>query len=283
MYEAHFGLNKRPFSLLPEPGFIYFSRKHRLAADLLEYGLIQPAAFAVVTGDIGTGKTTLLRNLLRKVRPGTAVGAIASTHPAPEALVRRVLHAFSVEAPAAQDELAGLARLEVFLAQLARQDRRALLLVDEAQNFSIAGLEALRMLSNVNTDKTTLQIMLIGQPALRDMLRRPELEQLAQRVQVDYHLEPLDGAETNAYILHRLGVAGANGKELITSAARQAVHRHTGGVPRLINIICDTAMVYGYAAGREAVDEHIVEEVAGDRRRSGILPLASRAPASGSA
>ena len=279
MYESHFGLNRRPFSLLPEPGFIYFSKKHRIAADLLEYGLIQPAAFVVVTGDIGTGKTTLLRNLLRKIRPGTAVGAIANSHPTPGTLVRRVLHAFSVDAQNLHDEMSCLPLLEAFLTQLARGDRRALLLVDEAQNFSIEGLEALRMLSNVNTDKTTLQIMLIGQPALRDMLRRPELEQLAQRVQVDYHLEPLDSGETSAYILHRLGVAGANGRELFTEDARRAIHRHTNGVPRLINIICDTAMVYGYAGGQSSVDLAVVEEVVKDRRRSGILPLASASAA----
>ena len=278
MYESHFGLNKRPFSLLPEPGFIYFSRQHRIAADLLEYGLIQAAAFSVVTGAIGTGKTTLLRNLLRKIKPGTAVGAIASAHPTPANLLRRVLHAFSVENTGG-DELANLGAFDSFLANLARHDRRALLLIDEAQNFSMEGLEALRMLTNVNTDKTTLQVLLIGQPGLRNMLRRPELEQLAQRVQVDYHIEPLDGVETNAYIQHRLGVAGANGQEILTETARHAIFEHSGGVPRLINILCDTALVYGYAAGKKCVDLDIVQEVAGDRRRSGILPLAQSATA----
>ncbi|MFN0316751.1 MAG: ExeA family protein [Burkholderiales bacterium] len=276
MYEAHFGLNRRPFSLLPEPGFIYFSRQHRIAADMLEYGLAQASAFSVVTGAIGTGKTTLLRNHLRKIKPGTAVGAIASAHPTPANLLRRVLHAFSVE-NSSGDELACLGSFEKFLATLARHDRRALLLIDEAQNFSVEGLEALRMLTNVNTDKTTLQVLLIGQPGLRDMLRRPELEQLAQRVQVDYHIEPLDGAETDAYIRHRLGVAGANGHEVISETGRHAIFEHSGGVPRLVNILCDTALVYGYAAGKKCVDREIVQEVAGDRRRGGILPLAANA------
>ncbi len=273
MYESHFGLNKRPFSLLPEPGFIYFSRQHRIAADLLEYGLIQAAAFSVVTGAIGTGKTTLLRNLLRKIKPGTAVGAIANAHPTPANLLRRVLHAFSVES-SGTDELESLGVFDTFLANLARRDRHALLLIDEAQNFSAEGLEALRMLTNVNTEKTTLQVLLIGQPGLRDMLRRPELEQLAQRVQVDYHIEPLDRAESSAYIQHRLSVAGANGRDVFTENARHAIFEHTGGVPRLINILCDTALVYGYAGGNKCVDQDTVQEVAQDRRRSGILPLA---------
>ncbi len=277
MYESHFGLHRRPFSLLPEPGFIYFSRQHRVAADLLEYGLIQAAAFSVMTGAIGTGKTTLLRNLLRKIRPGTAVGAIANAHPTAANLLRRVLHAFSVEHSGA-DELDSLGVFDAFLSNLARHDRRALLLIDEAQNFSVEALEALRMLTNVNTEKTTLQVLLIGQPGLREMLRRPELEQLAQRVQVDYHIEPLDRAETSAFIQHRLSVAGANGKEVLTETARYAIFEHTGGVPRLINILCDTALVYGYASGKKFIDIDIVQEVANDRRRSGILPLAALRP-----
>ncbi|MBC8008099.1 MAG: AAA family ATPase [Prolixibacteraceae bacterium] len=272
MYEAFYGLRARPFSILPDPGFLFFSRKHKVALDLLEYGLSQAAGFCVVTGPIGTGKTTLIRYLLGSAGRDTQVGLIANMHAVGGSLLPRVLYAFGLEVKAASD----LERLQVFsrfLEELAGEGRRAVLIVDEAQSLSAEMLEELRMLSNVNMDTAVLQVVLVGQPALRDMLRRPELEQLAQRVVVDYELQPLDGRETEQYIAHRIRVAGAQAPSIFGEDACAAVHHYSRGVPRVINVLCETALVYGFGDQKPGIDAQVIHDVAGDRQRSGIFPL----------
>jgi general secretion pathway protein A len=273
MFERYYGLRERPFSLLPNPDFLYFSRQHYIAYGLLEYGLMQQAGFVVITGDIGTGKTTLVRYLLGHLTPDVDVGFITNTHPEFGGLLQWVADAFGIE-DAGTTPVAQYRAFIRFLQQKAKQGRRALLIVDEGQNLDTKGLEELRTLSNINGGQQLLQIMLIGQPELRHILRRPELEQFAQRVTVDYHLQPLTREETRSYIQHRLTVAGAN-RSVFEDNALDYIHAYSRGVPRLINMICDAALVYGYASQKPHIDAPLIEEVVRDRLKGGILPVST--------
>ena len=273
MYERYYGLRARPFSLLPNPDFLYFSRQHYIAYGLLEYGLMQQAGFVVITGDIGTGKTTLVRYLLGHLTPDVDVGFITNTHPEFGGLLQWVADAFGIE-NAGTTPVEQYRAFIRFLQQKAKQGRRALLIVDEGQNLDTKGLEELRTLSNINGGQQLLQIMLIGQPELRHILRRPELEQFAQRVTVDYHLQPLTREETRSYIQHRLTVAGAN-RQVFDDNALDFIHAYSRGVPRLINMICDAALVYGYASQKPHIDAPLIEEVVRDRLKGGILPVST--------
>jgi type II secretory pathway predicted ATPase ExeA len=275
MYEVFYGFREKPFSLLPDPGFLYPSEQHRLALDLLEYGLTNQASFVVVTGGIGTGKTTLIRQLLNHVDRDVTVGLISNTHPSFGDLLQWVLLAFNLDG--AGKDKAGMYRvLTDFLIEEYRQGRRTVLIIDEAQNLSPETLEELRMLSNINADKhLVLQIFLVGQAGLRDMLRRPDLIQFAQRIAVDYHLEALSLEETTAYVSHRLHIAGGN-PNLFDAPACAAIYRASGGVPRLINLLCDTALVYGYAMSADRIGGELVEEVIQAKQRSGIFPIPSQ-------
>ncbi len=272
MYEAFYGFREKPFSIIPDPEFLYFSAKHQMAFDLLEYGLMNQAGFNVITGEIGTGKTTLIRHLLTQMGADVTVGLISNTHRSFGELLQWILFAFS-------QEYRGKDRVEMFhtfldfLVRQYGQNKRTVLIVDEAQNMSVETLEELRMLSNVNADKDQLlQVILVGQAGLRDTLRHPELEQFAQRIAVDYHLEPLDEVETRTYIHHRLNIAGGNDPELFDEAACHAIYQHSRGVPRLINLLCDTAMVYGFAEQKIKIDAQIVNDVAEDKLKGGIFP-----------
>jgi type II secretory pathway predicted ATPase ExeA len=273
MYERFYGLRERPFSLLPNPEFVYFSRQHYIAYGLLEYGLMQQAGFVVITGDIGTGKTTLVRYLMGHLAPEVDVGLIVNTHPEFGGLLQWVADAFGIEDAGSSpvDQYRSFVR---FLQANAKRGRRALLVVDEGQNLDARGLEELRTLSNINSTQQLLQIMVIGQPELRQILRRPELEQFAQRVTVDYHLQPLMREESRAYITHRLQVAGAGDRRIFDDLALDFVHAYSRGVPRLINMLCDAALVYGYATETKVIDVPLVEEVVRDRLKGGILPVA---------
>jgi type II secretory pathway predicted ATPase ExeA len=278
MYEAFYGLRARPFSILPDPAFLYLSNGHRAAAAMLHYALEERSGFTVVTGAIGTGKTTLLRHMIARIGPHVAVGMISNTHPSLGAMSRRVLSAFGV-ATASCDAVAALEALQAFLAERSRLGRRALLVIDEAQNLAPDMLEELRMLSNLNTETELLQVILAGQPALRATLRRSELEQFAQRVVVEYHLQPLGRGETHRYVAHRLGVAGGGARELFDTAALDVVFDYSGGVPRLVNVLCENALVYGFACSSERIDAALVHEVATDRQRHSVLPLAKQGAA----
>jgi len=273
MYEAFYGFREKPFSIIPDPGFLYFSPKHRMAFDLLEYGLMNQAGFNVITGEIGTGKTTLIRHLLGQMGPDVTVGLISNTHQSFGELLQWILFAFNLE-------YRGKEKVEMFhtfldfLVQQYGQGKRAVLIVDEAQNMSAETLEELRMLSNVNADKDqVLQVILVGQAGLRDTLRRPDLEQFAQRIAVDYHLEALNQDETRTYIRHRISVAGVDNPELFEDAACVAVYQHSQGVPRLINLLCDTSLVYGFAEQKAKIDAQIVNDVAADKQKGGIFPV----------
>ena len=273
MYEAFYGFREKPFSIIPDPGFLYFSPKHRMAFDLLEYGLMNQAGFNVITGEIGTGKTTLIRHLLGQMGPEVTVGLISNTHQSFGELLQWILFAFNLE-------YRGKEKVEMFhtfldfLVKQYGQNKRAVLIVDEAQNMTAETLEELRMLSNVNADKDqVLQVILVGQAGLRDTLCRPDLEQFAQRIAVDYHLEALNQDETRTYIRHRINVAGVDNPELFDDAACDAVYQHSQGVPRLINLLCDTALVYGFAEQKAKIDAQIVNDVAADKQKGGIFPV----------
>jgi general secretion pathway protein A len=275
MYENFYGFREKPFSLLPDSGFLYLSSKHRIALTLLEYGLLNQAGFTVISGDIGTGKTTLIRQLLNQIDPGIKVGLISNTHQTFGDLMQWIALAFELPHQG-KDKVTLYRDFMDFIIREYGQGRRTVLIVDEAQNMSAETLEELRMLSNVNADKDqVLQVILVGQRELRDTLRRPDLVQFAQRIGVDYHLEPLTEAETRAYIRHRCQTAGGK-VDLFTEQACEQIYRSTGGVPRLINLLCDTALVYGYAEQRDTIDAELINEVARDKQSGGLFP--SRAP-----
>jgi general secretion pathway protein A len=272
MYEAFYGFREKPFSILPDPGFLYFSPKHTMALDLLEYGLTNQAGFNVITGGVGTGKTTLIRYLLHQLNGEVTVGLINNTQRSFGELLQWILLAFGLDVRS-RDKVQMYQSLLEFLAQHRRQGRRALLIVDEAQNMAPEALEELRMLSNVNADRhQVLQLVLVGQAQLRETLRRPDLEPFAQRVAIDYHLEPLDFNETEAYIRHRIQCAGAKDLDLFAGEACSAVFHHTMGTPRLINLLCDAALVYGYAEVKRQIDARTVHEAAWDKKQGGIFP-----------
>lgn len=277
MYEKFYGLQGKPFSLLPDPEFLYPSKKHRMALTLLEYGLMNQASFSVITGDIGTGKTTLIRQLLNQMERDMVVGLITNTHPSFGELLQWILMAFNLEC-GSKDKVEMYKTFMDFLIQQYAANRRTILIVDEAQNMGPQALEELRMLSNVNSEKDqVLQVILAGQPGLRDNLRDPRLEQFAQRISVDYNLEALSQDETREYIRHRLDIAGGN-PDIFESAACEAVFHYSGGIPRLINLLCDTALVYGYAEQAPRISASLIEDVARDKQQSKIVPL--RQPAS---
>jgi len=270
MYESFYNFREKPFSLLPDAGFLYLSNKHRMALTLLEYGLMNQAGFTVISGDIGTGKTTLIRQLLNQIDETIRVGLISNTHQTFGDLMQWIALAYDLP-HRGKNKVELYQDFMDFIIQEYAHGRRTVLIVDEAQNMSAETLEELRMLSNVNADKDqVLQIILVGQRELRDTLRRPDLVQFAQRIGVDYHLEPLDGQETVDYIRHRCEKAGG-GKDLFTEEACQQVFDATGGVPRLINLLCDTTLVYGYAEQREHVDARLVSDVAQDKQKGGLF------------
>jgi general secretion pathway protein A len=275
MYENYYGFREKPFSLLPDSGFLYLSGKHRMALTLLEYGLMNQAGFTVISGEIGTGKTTLIRQLLSNIDPLLKVGLISNTHQTFGDLMQWIALAFDLPHQG-RDKVQLYQEFMEFIIQEYAQGRRTVLIIDEAQNMPAETLEELRMLSNVNADKDqVLQVILVGQRELRQTLQKPELVQFAQRIGVDYHLEPLDEEESSHYIKHRCKVAGGK-PDLFSDQARAAVYASTGGIPRLINMLCDTALVYGFAEQRERIDAQLIHDVAKDKQKGGLFPQHSQ-------
>ena len=275
MYEAHYGLREKPFSILPDPDLIYWAPNHRLAFAMLEFGVMNSAGFTVISGDIGCGKTTLLRRLLRNIDPKIVVGLLSNIPKGDDGLLRWVMMALNQ--PFEGSYLVLFKRFQQFLYDQDRKRRRIILIVDEAQNLSADALEELRMLSNINADKKQfLQIILVGQPELKDLLRMPGLLQFTQRISSDFHLKPLTADEVIGYIDYRLEAAGAT-TLLFSDQACDLVAKASRGVPRTINVLCDTALVYGYGAGAEKVTEDIVSAVLEGKAQHGVLPLAAAA------
>lgn len=275
MYEAFYGFREKPFSIIPDPSFLYFSPKHRMAFDLLEYGMMNQAGFNVITGEIGTGKTTLIRYLLSRVGADVTVGLISNTHRSFGELLQWILFAYNLPCRN-KDKVEMFQDFLDFLLEQYAANKRTLLIVDEAQNMAPETLEELRMLSNVNADKDqVLQVILVGQPGLRETLRQPGLEQFAQRIAVDYHLEGLSLAEGHQYIRHRLEIAGGS-PELFETAACEAVYEYSNGIPRVINLLCDTALVYGFAEQKPVIDAATIHDVARDKQKGGLFPVSQK-------
>jgi putative secretion ATPase (PEP-CTERM system associated) len=273
MYERFYHLRERPFALSPDPEYLYLSRVHREALDYLRYGLESHAGFTVITGEIGAGKTTLLQSLLQKLDSRSIVARVVNTTLSPRELLEAIMIDFGLEAEG-RSKPALLRDLGQFLVQQRLAGNRPLLVIDEAQNLSTEALEEVRLLSNLETEKSKLlQIVLVGQPNLRDKLSSQELEQLRQRIAVSYHLTPLDAADTEAYINYRLEHAALRRPALrFPSSAASLVHDRSRGVPRTINVICDAALVFGYAEERHDVDRRLIEEVVKELEATGVLP-----------
>lgn len=270
MYESFYALRAKPFALSPDPAYLYPAKRYRHALTMLEYALAEATGFAVITGEVGCGKTTVVRHFLGRADHRLNVGFITNAHPNFGPLLPWVMDSLGIEVGAAlPSEL-----YRRFVNQVRREydaGRRTVLVIDEAQNLGVTGLEELRVLSNLNVGKELLlQTILIGQPELRAALQLQSLRQFAQRIVMEYHLESLQPGETSAYIRHRIGVAGGP-PDLFSPDTFELIHESTGGVPRLINIVCDTALVYGFADQVPQIDAQIVRAVVGDR--AGILPL----------
>lgn len=260
-YKTFFNLRERPFTLLPDPDFIFWTEHHRRAFSVLEYGILSRAPITVVTGEVGAGKTTLIRKFLNEAPDDLTIGLISNAQGGRGELLQWILNALEQRTSPSASYVDMFQQLQDFLIGEYAEARRVALIIDEAQNLSTEGLEELRMLTNINADKDELiQLVLVGQPELREMIRKPSLRQFAQRVAASYHLPALDAETTAAYIHHRLVVAGGSGREFTRQAAER-IHAVTGGVPRLINQLCDLAMIYASIDGEKVVLSSTVENV----------------------
>lgn len=270
MYEAFYGLKEKPFSIQPDPDFLFMGHRHTLAYTMLEYGVRNHAGFSVICGEIGCGKTTLIRRLLNSLGDAVTVGLVSNTHRDIADLLEWIMLAFGQP----YNSASSVARYDAFQRFLIAEyaaGRRTILIVDEAQNLNASALESLRMLSNINADKhQLLQVILVGQPQLRDLLQLPELHQFAQRVAVDFFIPPLTPAEVQRYVQHRLHVAGRD-TPLFEPDAVARIAEAARGIPRSINVLCDTALVYGFASEAGSIGLSLVEEVLADRSQYGAL------------
>lgn len=270
MYEAFYGLTENPFSIQPDPDYLYFGRRHTYAYAMMEYGIRDKAGFIVISGEIGCGKTTLVRHLLNHLSSSLTVGIVYNTHREIPDLLEWIMLSFGLPYEG-KSRVALYDTFQRFLIDQYGKGKSVLLIVDEAQNINPDALESLRMLSNINADKhQLLQIMLVGQPQLKEMLSRPELVQIAQRIAVDFHIKPFTTEDVQAYIQHRLAVAGRTAP-LFTPEACARIAEITKGIPRRINVICNTALVYGFSTESQTIDTDIIEEVLNDKLEYGAL------------
>lgn len=280
MYEPFYGFRTKPFALLPQEEFLFLSKQHRMALDMLVYGLRNQAMFCVVAGDIGTGKTTLMRYLLSRNGPNTQVALITGMNGSFLELMQWMLTAFGLDYRG-KDRIGMQQALIEYLRRQEVRGKRMVLVIDEAQALGPEVLEDLRLFSNVNAGRTTLlQTILVGQLGLREILRRPEMRQFAQRVGVDYVLMPLDREQTQAYIQHRLHLAAPGREQLFTVDACEAIYTASRGVPRVINLLADTALVYGYADQKQVIDAAVVNEMLAEKSREGGWLFQPAQPAS---
>lgn len=274
MYESFYGLRDKPFRLRPDPSFFFGSKGHKRAMSYLEYGLSQGEGFIIITGEVGAGKTTLVRKLLGKINPMQIVSAhIVNTHLDPDNTLRMVAAAFGLPAENASKS-ALLTQLEQFFLHCEQKGIRALLVVDEAQNLSPTTLEELRMLSNFQSgERSLLQTFLLGQPEFRITLHSEAMLQLRQRVIATYHLGPMDEEETITYIQHRLRTVGWENDPAFDAAAYSVIHAYSGGIPRKINSLCDRLLLMGYLEELRAFGGEHVQDVIRDIQEEFEQPL----------
>jgi putative secretion ATPase (PEP-CTERM system associated) len=280
MYEKHFQLRERPFALSPDPDYLYPSKGHVEALSYLRYGIEGHAGFVVITGEIGSGKTTMLQALLGRLDQNTALARIVNTLLEPRELLDAIMLDFGID-PSAMSKPVLLRALAAFLVQQREAGKLTLLVIDEAQNLSPATLEEIRMLSNLETEKSKLlQIIMIGQPDLRETLAQPKLEQLRQRITVSYHLQPLDATETANYVNHRLKRAALSAPLEFPRDVTDLIHARSRGVPRVINIIADATLLFAYGVDRREIDVAITQEALAELEVTSVLaplPAASAA------
>jgi general secretion pathway protein A len=264
MYEAYYRFTGKPFQLSPDPRFFFSSKGHRRAMSYLVYGVHQGEGFIVITGEIGAGKTMLANTLTRELQARNLVLAqVVSTHLRADDMLRMVAAGFGLSQEGTKAML--LHKVEQFLLACHKQGKRALLFVDEAQNLPATSVEELRMLSNYTcAAQPLLQTFLLGQPELRKTLRSPKMEQLSQRVIASCHLGPMDSTEIEAYIVHRLQTVGWHGDPSFSKDAVAAIHKHSGGIPRKINVVCDRLLLMGQLDKKHAFTATDVAEVVGE-------------------
>jgi type II secretory pathway predicted ATPase ExeA len=273
MYKQFYGLAQNPFSLLPDPSFFFTSRQHGMALTLLKYSLIAKHPFTVISGEVGSGKTTLVNRLLGEIGDRYTLGLINFTDARVTYFWPWVLRAYGLP----YESKSSIEMYDAFMRFLMdghRIGRTTVLIVDEAQNLAQKALESLRMLSNVNDRQTLLQLILVGQPEFLNTLRRPDFRQLTQRVSVFYRLDPLSAAETRDYINHRLRVVGRT-QPLFSEGAMELIFKASGGIARRINTLCDLSLVYGFASGLRLIDAAIVCDMLRDRKELAVQTVST--------
>jgi len=269
MYESFYGLKEKPFQIVPNPKYLYKSPKHENALTYLEYGLSENVGFILLTGEIGSGKTTLIQYILTQMGDDSEVAVLFNTNVSPHQLLTMILSEFEIPAQNL-DKAAALDRFNEYLIEKYAEKKKVLLIIDEAQNLSCGALEEVRMLSNLHTDDQALiQIMLVGQPELIKTLQHPKMLQFSQRIAVNFHLEGLDREETAEYIKFRLAKSGSD-KDIFTAGAIDMIYDLSGGIPRSINLLCQAALVYGFADEVETVDKTIIDQIAEDKIGIGL-------------
>ena len=270
MYEEFYHFTEKPFTLSPNPAFLYLGKSHRRAMNILEYGVESESGITVISGEVGTGKTTLVRGLVSELGPDYTVGMITNTQQDFGDLLKWVLLSYGIDTDET-DHVKLYKLLVEFITKEHEAGHRVILIIDEAQNLGRDALEDIRMLTNINVDKDiVLQLILVGQPELVEMLRKRELRQFAQRISADHLLQPLTFAETKAYIRHRIKVAGGD-ENLFAQTAFATVYYHSGGIPRIINTICDMALVYSFADEAPRIRKEVILDAIRDRKVGGLV------------
>ena len=264
IYCEHFGLIRPPFELTPDPAFLYLSEVHREGLATMVYGVQSGKGFVMLTGEVGTGKTTLLHALLAQLQPSTHAAFIFNPRLEPLDFFRILLAELDL-VPTGNTKAEYLLQLNEFLIERLSKNEQTLLIIDEAQNLSAEMLEEVRLLSNLETSSSKLiQILLVGQPELKEMLKRPDLRQLKQRIAISQHLAPLNELETKDYVENRLRTAGFTGRRLFRRGALKTLYQMSAGTPRLINSICDSALLLGFVRQKTIIDADMIQEVAAD-------------------
>jgi type II secretory pathway predicted ATPase ExeA len=261
MYLKYFGFSEKPFALLPDPRMLFWSKAHSEAFAMMQYGVVNGAPITVITGEVGAGKTTLIRHLLNELDDSVVVGLVSNVQRGKGEMLHWCMMALGMRLEGGVSYVQHFHDFQNKLIENFEAGKRTILIVDEAQNLDADALEELRMFSNINSDKDELlQLILVGQPELGEMVSRPELKQFAQRIASLYHVPNLSAAETKAYIKHRIAEAGGN-PGIFTTLACQLVYKTSQGTPRLINVIADLALVHCFSRNRRQVSRNIILEI----------------------